>query len=77
MKPKEKALDLLNKFGQKMYGDRHWLVIPNKTMQEDVKQCALIAVDEIMEETRDYCDDNYHSVRMIYWTEVKQEINKL
>jgi hypothetical protein len=38
MTPKEKAIDLLNKFGQKMYGDRHWLMIPSKSMQEDVKQ---------------------------------------
>ena len=38
-------------------------------LKEDSKQCALICVDEILE---------FHDrIDVKYWTEVKQEINKL
>lgn len=40
-------------------------------------RCALIAVDEIIEEVREYCDDNFHQDRLVYWQEVKSEIEKL
>ena len=70
MTPKEEAQQLVNKYYLPIFCEQiHW--------KRTAKQCALIAVEEIIEEARDYCDDNYHSVRMIYWTEVKQEINKL
>jgi hypothetical protein len=65
MTPKEKAEQLINAF------------IPHvrwKMGQEDVirraKECALIAVDEILER-------DIHSFDKIYWREVKQEIEKL
>ena len=41
------------------------------------KQCALVAVDEVIEEMREYCDDNHQQDRMNYWIEIKQEIEKL
>ena len=72
MTPKDKALDLCGDFyaiksNEPDYGIE-W---------EMAKQCALIVVDEIIEEVREYCDDNFHQDRLIYWQEVKQEIEKL
>jgi len=42
------------------------------------KQCAIIAVDEILEEF-DHIpfDDEYGTHKMKYWQQVKQEIEKL
>jgi hypothetical protein len=65
MTPKEKAIELYYIFT--MYAPLH----------SDNKQCALIAVDEIIEEVREYCDDNFHQDRLVYWQEVKIEIEKL
>ena len=80
MTPKEKAEKLFNKFiiiddlsdstGNSLYFNAH------------AKQCALIAVDEIIEfmEVDDFDSDTCywanHS-KMQYWIEVKQEIKKL
>jgi len=65
MTPKEKAEQLINAFVPQV----RW-----KMGQEDVlkraKECALIAVDEILER-------DIHSFDKIYWREVKQEIEKL
>ena len=71
MKPKEKANELVNKMLD--FTDWH---------DEDAKQCALIAVDEVIEfmEADDFDSDTCywanHS-KMQYWIEVKQEIEKL
>jgi len=43
-------------------------------MFEQAKQCALIAVDEIIEI---FNDTNGSDYRLEYWQEVKQEIEKL
>jgi hypothetical protein len=61
MTPKEKALELVEK-----YNFLKEIFIPSIHEQ---KQCALIAVDEIIK----YC--KFYDV--IYWQEVKNEINKL
>ena len=72
MTPKEKAIDLVE--------DMH--DAPEMGYNEHAKQCALIAVDEIIEfmEVDDFDSDTCywanHS-KMQYWIEVKQEINKL
>lgn len=80
MTPKEKAEEIFNK-----YYDFKWLVnsgrklITKELSCEAAKQCALIAVDEILDLeyktqgtmtflTHGDCD---------YWKEVKQEIEKL
>ena len=61
MTPKEKAKELVNKYwGKGITNDK-----------EIAKQCALIAVDEIISTTK------YGSKGDIYWKEVKQEINNL
>ena len=65
MKPKEKAKDLVDKFN---YEGKHYLML-------DAKQCALIAVDEIiyyLEITLGVDKEDFK-----YWYEVKQEIEKL
>ena len=80
MKPaKQKASDLFNK----MYNTEHCGIqhIPNKNYCDCVemndyqaKQCALIAVDEIIENEK---IDNLEDNNLSYWQEVKTEIEKL
>ena len=60
MTPKEKAEDLVAKFNNP---DR-----TNYPYVHNAQQCALIAVDEILNK------DGYNNH---YWQEVKQEIEKL
>jgi len=62
MTPKEKAIELVNKYLQ---------VYDGRVIQ--AKQCALIAVDEIIK------FGNQMGIRepMMYWHEVKKEIEKL
>ena len=61
MKAKEKAEELV---------DKYFIVIDNSHPLEDIlktaKQCALIAVDELIEE-----------IRSKYWYDVKYERQKL
>jgi hypothetical protein len=77
MTPKEKAKELIHKF----YPNVQW-----KLGQEDclkrAKNCALIAVDEMIEEFEDILEgDERTSVAVYYqweyYKEVKQEIEKL
>ena len=63
MKPKEKAKELVDKY-HKIHAINNY----------EVKQCALIAVDELIEQERK--TDDYYEIGS-YWNEVKQEINKL
>tara|TARA_R110001632_G_scaffold27751_1_gene74314 strand:+ start:519 stop:719 length:201 start_codon:yes stop_codon:yes gene_type:complete len=66
MKANEKAKELVVRFN---YKNKHYLSL-------DAKQCALICVDEMLEEILStpnvYELDTYY-----YWKKVKQEINKL
>jgi hypothetical protein len=57
MTPREKAVELVHKFGME------------NQYYERAKQCALIAVDEIIYAVEGKYDQ--------YWIEVKQEIEKL
>jgi isoaspartyl peptidase/L-asparaginase-like protein (Ntn-hydrolase superfamily) len=66
MTPKEKAKELVDK------------VIETNGNAFFAKQCALIAVDELIECLESY--DNYNATwasQVNYWQEVKQEIEKL
>ena len=68
MTPKEKATELTCKYFNLIFLDLDY---------DQAQQCALIAVDEILKAV-DNPDETYlmkHSVN--YWTEVKQEIEKL
>jgi hypothetical protein len=71
MTPKEKAIQLIDKFNNyTVKAIKHY---PNGKMVEckdEAKECALIAVDEI------FGFLSYES-HIKYWLEVKQEIEKL
>ena len=67
MTPKEKAKELVDKFIPQV----QWKLGQEEIIQR-AKQCALIAVDEMIEETI-----IYPSLRKIYWERVKNEIEKL
>jgi len=72
MTPKEKAKELF---------DKMFLVIENKGMYDDLyraKQCALIAVDEIIDSEPQYeWSNDYWKNPNDFWQEVKQEIENL
>jgi hypothetical protein len=69
MEPKEKAIDLYNKFYNTSSHPHHV-----ETRQQIAKQCAMIAVDEIIE----FMSPMVHSKQAYdYWDEVKEEIKKL
>jgi hypothetical protein len=63
MTPKEKAIELVNKY---------YNYLPQWVNNTDAKLCALIAVDEILKIT---WVDKFLTVEE-YWQEVKQEIEK-
>ena len=63
MTPKEKAVELVHKF------DLMQTYIEEFSLQ-DAKECALIAVNEII-------SDNASIYSQKYWQEVKSEIKKL
>ena len=72
MTPKEKAQELVLKF----------LRIDNNTPEwfntHIAKQCALIAVDEVLECYPAQCPkESYEMEQHIYWQQVKTEINKI
>jgi hypothetical protein len=65
MTPKEKAEELVNKYSI-------WCWNEVVCDYEIAKQCALIAVDEILNAVTAIADKRYD-----YWKEVKQELEKL
>ena len=71
MTPKEKAKELVNKFSS-----GHPIICKMNTRNmyiSEAKQCALIAVNEIIYETQ----FEVPNIRQRYWIDVKQEIEKL
>ena len=64
MTPKEKAFELSMKF-------------ENLGETDNAKQCAKIAVDEIIENNRIILDGIKYHEQLNYWQEVIQEIEKL
>jgi hypothetical protein len=64
MTPKEKAVDLVDKFYNEVLIDNY-----------ESKRCALIAVEEILSETEER--DGMRVINNSYWLEVKNEIEKL
>jgi hypothetical protein len=71
MSPKEKADELV----KKMYEVRSGYV--SMITYHFAKQCALVAVDEIINEYGTYYKITVEDKQVVYWEEVKQEINKL
>ena len=68
MTPKEKAQQLI--YAYEAFTDRD-------NEFEFAKQCALIAVDELIELRKGYFDCTNPMQDELYWQEVKQEIEKL
>jgi hypothetical protein len=64
--PKEKALELVEEMAI-----HHWTDVCN---YEGAKQCALLAVNEILKVASFYNDSQ---AEVIYFKQVKQEIEKL
>lgn len=74
MTPKEKAEELFDKFRVKVH-DRNGTSAMNGF---EAKQCALIAIDEILESNPNYPEFKENEGTAIrYWELVKQEIKKL
>jgi hypothetical protein len=72
MTPEEKAKELFNKMDMIIYTDQdNW--------KSQCKQCALIAVDEILniKPNNPFIVNGYYKEPIQYWREVKQEIEKL
>jgi hypothetical protein len=75
MTPKEKAFELAHKFRLleiRTSENSHMMI-----SMADAKQCALIAVDEILNEFPQGFKGNFEERRKQYWEEVKQEIENL
>ncbi len=64
--PQEKAIELVDKF--MLHNSYQSIVWYN------AKQCALIAVDEIL---KVLCTPHKNESEYMYWNEVKQEIDKI
>jgi hypothetical protein len=83
MTPKEKAEQLISNFSPYVYCYMGSGMLTNtcddEAIKMNAKQCALIAVDEILEEFDHLAwdDETYGNTKMKYWQEVKQEIEKL
>jgi hypothetical protein len=69
MIPKEKAIDLFNEYYSYLKAN----LMYDEEAKEDAKQCALIAVDEIIK------FGNQAGIRepMMFWNKVKEEIENL
>ena len=68
MEPKEKAEQLVNK----MF---NWIEGGSAIEYEIARECALIAVDELIEQEKKYNNGSFYPSN--YWNEVKQEIENL
>jgi hypothetical protein len=77
MNTKEKAKQLVDNFIDKMFYIRDGY--NSSEVFYAAKQCALIAVDEILWEIIKYADNSkeYVTENAKYWQEVKSEIEKL
>lgn len=72
MRTKDKAKELVEKFlPYSYYHEMDDSINRNYQQEDNAKQCALIAVDEILNNCIKDIADVY------YWKKVKQEINKL
>jgi hypothetical protein len=71
MSPKEKANSLVNKFRPFAFSENgKWV-----SSTYNSKQCALIAVEEILKTNTD--ESIYGNQFSVYWDEVKKEIRSL
>lgn len=77
MTPKEKAKELVKKYSCYFHGIDENL-FKDVVVHDDSIQCALIAVDEVLNAIQfNTYDEEAYNKEDKYWQEVKQEINKL
>ena len=77
MTPKEKAEELKNKYARLcIYGTDAFYEKLAPEIREFIKQCALIAVDEILDVITVIYDYDFEKLNP-YWEDVKKEIEKL
>lgn len=74
MTPKEKAEELMNKFYN--YCSYEWYE-GEQGHKENMKQCALIAVDEILKSLPPFEYGLEFVAKIEFWNNVKKEIQKL
>lgn len=74
MKHKEKAEELVKNFSTYVDYQEDDCFSEREKMMINAKNCALIAVKEILQLFEDTNGSDY---RLAYWREVKQEIQKL
>lgn len=72
MNPKEKAQELYLKY---YHHTEHFLLA--KDSVKVAIQCAIIAVEEIIEEVRDFSDTDHHWDRMNFWMHVLNELKQM
>lgn len=72
MIPKRKAKKLVDSFLEHFYG----FGIDQDVREREAKECALIAVDEILNEFPQGYQGNFEEKRKQYWHKVKEEIMK-
>lgn len=75
MTPVDKAKELVETYAETIEPIQYELVLERNW--NNAKQCALIAVDDIIKETKLHDKTIYQHGRTFYWYEVKQEIEKL
>jgi hypothetical protein len=79
MTPQQKAVDLFNDYYSYLKSN----LMYDEEARQDAKQCALIAVDEIIENNLEYLRDaGLHNdvalnIDLSFWEKVKQEIELL
>lgn len=71
--PKEKAKELVEKF----YPRATSFSSDRKNQNDNAKECAIIAVDEIVSNIEPSVSMDIISARITYWNQVKEEINNL
>ena len=74
MTPKEKAKRLFHSYIKELLSAKY--SINGFVIEQLAKQCALIAVDEILSIKKEIWDD-FHREYFNYWKQVKAEIEKL
>lgn len=73
MNRREFAIELINKF---RFNATHPIEDADTNFYHQ-KQCALIAVDLVLQELRNYSDEDYIQDSYEWYVEIKDEINKL
>ena len=73
----EKAEQLVNKMLDKSYDNEDNGLTFKRILYARAIRCALKVVDEMIEEIVNYADTDYLTLRVFYWKQVKQEIEKI